>query len=468
MDLYVYDTKQRKKRRFEPLDNDHVRIYVCGPTVYDRVHIGNGLSAVVFDVFVRVLRAVFQRVTYVRNVTDVDDKINRRAQELGVPIEELTRDCTAAMHEDFSALGVLPPDVEPKATEHIEPIISMISSLIQQGFAYHANDHVLFYVPSDPNYGSLTNKSLEDLIDGARVEVAPYKRDPKDFVLWKPSTPELPGWDSPWGRGRPGWHIECSAMIREHLGNVIDIHGGGTDLAFPHHENEMAQSGCFHDDPDYVRYWMHNGMLNLGAEKMSKSLGNIQTIHELLQTHEGETLRYAILTGHYRQSLRWDDELISQSDRTLTSLYQALRNAEAIAGVAPTSEAFAQRSAEDIPIEVLTPLCDDLNTPRALAAMHDLASQLNVCKDAATANELRSKLLAGGWLLGLLTRNVSEFFTQDAALEEHEIERLIQERTEAKALKNYGRADEIRETLLEAGIAIEDTRNGTNWKVVKN
>lgn len=467
MDIHIYDTKRRKKRRFEPLDEDHVKIYVCGPTVYDRVHIGNGLSAVVFDVFVRVLRTVFPKVTYVRNVTDVDDKINARAFELGIPINELTRDCTDAMHEDYQALGVLPPDIEPRATDHINEIITMISSLIQQGHAYEAEGHVLFYVPSDPNYGSLTNKSLKDLIDGARVEVAPYKKDPKDFVLWKPSSSELPGWESPWGRGRPGWHIECSAMIRQHLGNEIDIHGGGTDLAFPHHENEMAQSGCFNDNPEYVKYWMHNGMLNLGAQKMSKSLGNIQTVQQLLQGHPGETLRYAILSGHYRQSLKWDDELIAQSDRSLTSLYQALRNAERIACESSPSEAYAQTRALDLPDEVLMPLCDDLNTPRALAGMHELASKLNLSTDVDEVKSLRHKLLGGAWLLGLLTRTVSDFFTQDASLAEAEIDLLIEERAAAKSAKRYDRADEIRADLLAKGIAIEDTRDGTVWKVVK-
>lgn len=468
MDIHIYDTKQRKKRRFEPLDADHVKLYVCGPTVYDRVHIGNGLSAVVFDVFVRVLRAVFEKVTYVRNVTDIDDKINNRALELGVPIDTLTAECTSAMHEDFEALGVLLPDVEPKATGHIKEIIAMISSLIQQGHAYEAEGHVLFYVPSDPNYGSLTNKTLDDLLDGARIEVAPYKKDPKDFVLWKPSTPELPGWKSPWGRGRPGWHIECSAMIREHLGDEIDIHGGGTDLAFPHHENEMAQSGCFNDNPDYVKYWMHNGMLNLGAEKMSKSLGNIQTVQELLQKHPGETLRYAILSGHYRQSLQWDDELIAQAERSLTSLYQALRNAERIAGNASTSEEITNARYSEPPDEVLIPLCDDLNTPRALAGMHELASRLNLANDAGEASSLRDKLLGGGWLLGLLTRSVAEFFTQDAGMAEADIDRLIAARLEARAEKRYDRADEIRAELLANGIAIEDTREGTLWRVVKS
>ena len=468
MDIHIYDTKRRTKRRFEPLEPGTVKIYVCGPTVYDRVHIGNGLSAVVFDVFVRVLREVYKNVKYVRNITDVDDKINKRASELGIPIEALTRDCIKAMHEDFAGLGILPPDVEPKATDHIAEIISMIASLLQQGHAYEADGHVLFYVPSDRNYGSLTNKTLEELLDGARVEVAPYKKDPKDFVLWKPSTPDLPGWASPWGHGRPGWHIECSAMIRMHLGDEIDIHGGGTDLAFPHHENEMAQSGCLTANPDYVKYWMHNGMLNLGAEKMSKSLGNIQTIHELLRDHAGETLRYAILSGHYRQSLRWDDELIAQADRSLTSLYQALRNAERLCGEASTSAAYSDRSSRELPTEVLEPLVDDVNTPRALAGMHEIATQLNQSKSVDDARMLRNKLLGGGRLLGLLTRSTAAFFTHDAALAEADIESLIEKRSLAKAARQYERADAIRARLLSNGIAIEDTRDGTLWKVVKD
>ncbi|MYD44693.1 MAG: cysteine--tRNA ligase [Gammaproteobacteria bacterium] len=467
MDINLYDTKRRAKRPFEPIDPNHVKIYACGPTVYDRVHIGNGLSAVVFDVLVRVLRACFPKVTYIRNITDIDDKINNRARELNVPIQTLAQECTDALQEDYAALGILPPDVEPKATEHIDEIIVMISSLIRQEHAYEADGHVLFYVPSDPEYGSLTNKSLDELLDGARVEVAPYKKDPKDFVLWKPSTPDLPGWDSPWGRGRPGWHIECSAMIRTHLGAEIDIHGGGTDLAFPHHENEMAQSGCFHKNHDYVRYWMHNGMLNLGSAKMSKSLGNIQTIHELLQDHAGETLRYAILSGHYRQSLRWDDELIDQSERSLTSLYQALRNSEKLC-TTDGEDVSTNASHNQFPSEVIGPLMDDLNTPRALAGMHELALRLNLATTSGAARELRDQMLKGGSLLGLLTRDVDAFFTQDATLDPEDIRRLIAERAAAKAKKHYDHADAIRADLLSNGIAIEDTRDGTIWKVVKS
>lgn len=467
MNLYIYDTKQRRKRLFEPANPDHVRIYVCGPTVYDRIHIGNGLSAVVFDVLVRVLRSLYPQVTYVRNITDIDDKINKRALELDIPIEELTEECTQWLREDFNSLGVLEPEIEPKATQHITEIQTMIEELIRRGHAYESNGHVLFYVPSDPHYGSLTNKTLEQLLDGARIEVAPYKRDPKDFVLWKPSTDDLPGWSSPWGRGRPGWHIECSAMIRKHLGSTIDIHGGGLDLSFPHHENEHAQSGCLEKNTDYVRYWMHNGMLNFGSQKMSKSLGNIQSVQELLTEHSGETLRYAILSGHYRQSLNWDDSLIEQSSRSLQSLYQALRVTEQKTGLSSeSSNAFSTSQCSEIPAEVIKPLLDDLNTPRALAGLHDLAGQLHRIESTEKLLTIRERLLSGAWLLGLLTQSVSEYFTADAGLPVERIEALIQERADAKRVKDFVLADKIRADLLEAGIAIEDSRDGTRWHVV--
>ena len=468
MDLYVYDSKRKQKRCFEPLDPNHVKIYVCGPTVYDRVHIGNGLSALIFDVFVRVLRCLFPKVTYVRNITDVDDKINNRAHELGIPISELTQTSTLALHEDFSGLGILPPDVEPRATEHIAEIIGMIEKLIEQEHAYFAEGHVLFYVPSDPHYGSLTNKTLEQLIDGARVEVAPYKRDPKDFVLWKPSTPALPGWESPWGRGRPGWHIECSAMIRKHLGPVIDIHGGGSDLAFPHHENEMAQSGCLEENTDYVRYWMHNGMLNFGNQKMAKSLGNVQLVHDLLKCHSGESLRYALLSGHYRQTLRWDDQLIEQSRRSLESMYQALRRAEQICGPIGTSKDFADVDCDGLSKSVLAALLDDLNTPRALAGLHELVTQINQSSSKSEIDLARKQLLTGGWLLGLLTHSISEYFTENAPIDVGLIEQRIAERDNAKRAKDYAKADAIREQLLQDGVAIEDTREGTIWRVLND
>jgi cysteinyl-tRNA synthetase len=319
MELQLYNTRTGRKDPFTPLDPQRVTMYVCGPTAYARVHIGNGLPAVVFDVLYRLLRVLYPRVDYARNFTDIDDKINAAAAAIEEPIAALATRFTAAYVEDFAALGVLAPTIEPRATDHIDEIVAMIERLIERGHAYENAGHVLFNVPSDPQYGTLSRRSLEDMLDGARVEVAPYKQDPKDFVLWKPSTPELPGWDSPWGRGRPGWHIECSAMIRKHLGETIDIHGGGSDLTFPHHENEAAQSRCANDADEYVRFWLHNGMLTLGDEKMSKSVGNIVTIRELLERYPGEVLRYALLSGKYRQQLAFSDALLEQAAGCWTS-----------------------------------------------------------------------------------------------------------------------------------------------------
>ena len=328
MDIYFHNTLTKEKERFAPIDPNRVTMYVCGPTVYDLVHIGNGRPAVVFDVVYRFLRVLYPAVEYVRNVTDIEDKINKAAMDNGEDIATLADRFTAAYQQDVVGLGVLIPDKEPRATEHIGEITNMIQRLVDGGHAYEAEGHVLFHVPSDPAYGSLSHRTLEDMIDGARVEVAPYKRDPKDFVLWKPSSADHPGWDSPWGRGRPGWHIECSAMIEKHLGMVIDIHGGGSDLTFPHHENEAAQSRCAHGSPDYVRYWLHNGMLTMGQEKMSKSLGNIVTLRLVLATHGGEVARYALLSAQYRSQLAWSEDLLRQSRRSLDSLYGALLEVE--------------------------------------------------------------------------------------------------------------------------------------------
>ncbi|MDD9961271.1 MAG: cysteine--tRNA ligase [Gammaproteobacteria bacterium] len=479
MELKLHNTLSGRKEVFRPLDPQRVTLYVCGPTVYGPVHIGNGRPAVVFDVLRRLLTSIYPEVVYVSNITDVDDKINAQALANGEPIQALADRFSAAYNDDVKALGVLPADVQPRATGHIPEIIAMIETLIDQGFAYAAEGHVLFHVPADPHYGCLSHRSLEDMLDGARVEVAPYKRDPKDFVLWKPSTPELPGWESPWGRGRPGWHIECSAMIHTHLGTRIDIHGGGVDLAFPHHENELAQSRCAHGQRDCVGYWLHNGMLTLGQEKMSKSLGNIVTIAELRQRHEGETLRYALLSGQYRSPLVWSDELLEQSRRSLDRLYGALRGGEPI----PPSEEF--------PEEVLTALADDLNTPGALAALHGIAGALNRTDDEAEAERLRRQLKAGGWLLGLLGKSADEHFqggveeledsgednslsatasfgaprsSANLRISAGEIEALIAERNQARKARKFDRADEIRDQLTEAGVELEDTRTGTRWK----
>ncbi len=464
MDIHIHDTYSGAKRRFEPRVPDEVTIYVCGPTVYDLVHIGNGLPAVAFDVFVRLLRVRYEKVTYVRNITDVEDKINAAALANGEAIEALTERFTARYLEDVAALGTLPPDVEPRATDHIAEIVAMIESLIARGHAYAAAGHVLFDVPSDPDYGTLSKQSLEDILEGARVEVAPYKRDPKDFVLWKPSTAELPGWDSPWGRGRPGWHIECSAMIRQHLGPTIDIHGGGSDLTFPHHENELAQGTCVEDGQQYVRYWMHNGMLRFGAEKMSKSVGNIVTIRALLAEHSGETLRYALLSGHYRHGLDWSERLLQQARASLDSLYQALLDAP---DDGTTALAWRDAPTEAFPESVLEPLCDDLNTPRALAAMHAIATEIHATGDPAMAAAARDRLLAGGWLLGILTASAREHFRRGAEVDAEWVEARIAARAAARAARDFARADAIRDELAAQGIELEDTADGTRWRAAR-
>jgi len=443
-------------------------MYVCGPTVYGYVHIGNGRPAVVFDVLYRLLLTRYPDVRYARNITDVDDKINAAAQACGESIAELTERFTAAYNEDVKALNALEPTVEPRATHHLREIIAMISTLIEQGHAYAADGHVLFHVPSDPDYGVLSKRSLEDMLDGARVEVAPYKRDPKDFVLWKPSPPDLPGWESPWGRGRPGWHIECSAMIHKHLGETIDIHGGGSDLTFPHHENELAQGRCATKGGTYVRYWLHNGMLTLGSEKMSKSLGNIRTIRDLLARHSGEVLRYALLSGQYRSPLAWSDDLLQQAKTSLDRLYQAL--VDTPKGNATSPSDFRSSPLESFPYGVLAPLCDDLNTPGALAALHGLASDMHRAMSAgagaaSSARALRDELLAGAWLLGILNEDPAAHFRVGSTVDPAEIEALIAERKVARSARNFARADQIRDDLLARGIELEDTREGTRWKV---
>jgi cysteinyl-tRNA synthetase len=466
-ELVFHNTLSGKKETFVPADPGHVTVYVCGPTVYNLVHIGNGRPAVVFDVLIRLLRTRYPRVTYVSNITDIDDKINAAAAENGEDIATLAERFALAYQEDISALGVRPPDVVPKATHHIAEIVDMIDTLIGKGHAYASEGHVLFHVPSDPEYGSLAKRSLEDMIDGARVEVADYKKDPKDFVLWKPSTADQPGWDSPWGRGRPGWHIECSAMVKKHLGDTIDIHGGGSDLTFPHHENEAAQSRCANDHPTYVRYWLHNGMLNLGTEKMSKSLGNVLTIRALLKKHSSEVLRYALLSGQYRSSLTWSDELLAQARASLDGLYQSLRDADDSSSL--TSRDMQGLAFPDYPNAVVAALCDDLNTPKALAAMHELANQVRRASDSEAKKYAVNQLLAGGWLLGLLVHTPENYFTQgqpgaEDSLSAEAIEQLLEQRKAARANGDYAGADRIRDDLLAAGIELEDSREGTRWR----
>jgi cysteinyl-tRNA synthetase len=418
-------------------------------------------------VLVRLLERHFPKVTYVSNITDIDDKINAAAAANNEPISVLAERFSAAYVEDMTTLGVRRPDIVPKATHHIEEIVNMIEQLIEQEHAYASAGHVLFHVPSDPLYGSLSKRSLEDMIDGARVDVADYKRDPKDFVLWKPSTDEQPGWDSPWGRGRPGWHIECSAMIKKHLGDSIDIHGGGSDLTFPHHENEAAQSRCANQTKDYVRYWLHNGMLTLGSEKMSKSVGNVRTVHGLAEQHSGEVLRYALLSGQYRSSLSWSDELLAQARASLDSLYQTLRDKPGADKI--TSLDFAVSQADSDPELVVKALADDLNTPQALAGLHELANRLRRASSTQEADNARQQLLAGGWLLGLLHEHPEEYFTSAKttaadAISNEEIDAKIQARQDARKNGDYQLADDLRDELAAAGIELEDSREGTRWR----
>ncbi|QIB67297.1 cysteine--tRNA ligase [Kineobactrum salinum] len=458
MSLKVYNTLSGKKEVFQPLQPDAVTMYVCGPTVYNLAHIGNARPVVVFDVLFRLLQTLYSTVTYARNITDVDDKIIAAARDSGRSIEAVTDEFTGKYREDMAQLNALPPTLEPHATHNIGAMIALTETLIAKGHAYESQGHVLFAVESMPDYGKLSRRSLDDMLAGARVEVADYKRHPGDFVLWKPAAVADPGWDSPWGRGRPGWHLECSAMIREHLGETIDIHGGGRDLIFPHHENEIAQSRCAHGG-DYVRYWMHNAYLDIDGEKMSKSLGNFRTVRELLQSFRGEVLRFALLSAQYRTPLNFSAELLEQAEATLGSLYSTLESVQDIepdaSAVELASEPFYQA------------LCDDLNTPLAIAELHALAKQLHKADDTAAKAALKARMLAAGELLGILQQEPQAWLQGDAAsdgITAAEIEGLIVARQQAKADRDYARADAIREQLLQQGVVLEDSREGTKWR----
>jgi len=461
MELKLYDTLTREKRVFEPLDwqdpkippeQKRVRVYACGPTVYDFVHIGNGRMAVVFDVLFRMLRHVYgaDHVVYVRNVTDVDDKINARAAERGIPIRDLTEETYRAYREDVAALGCLRPTVEPRATEHIDDMKVLIERLIAAGCAYVAEEHVLFHVPSMPDYGQLSKRSLDEMIAGARVDVAPYKRDPQDFVLWKPSKPGEPAWPSPAGiktPGRPGWHIECSAMSWRHLGETFDIHGGGIDLVFPHHENEIAQSRCAFHTPFMARTWMHNGFLQVQGEKMSKSLGNFVTIHELRQHWPGEAIRLALLQTHYRQPLPWTEAGLREAKHHLDAWY------------ALTAEVEPGMLCAD----VMDALADDLNTPKALAALHELRSEAAKGAKAAAAC-----LKASAQMLGLLQLPAAEWRDwrpAALAIDEARVTSLIAARNAARKARNFAEADRIRDELAAMRIELKDSKDGTTWQV---
>jgi cysteinyl-tRNA synthetase len=445
--IRLHDTMTREKREFVPQNPSRITMYVCGPTVYGRAHIGNARPAVVFDTLARLIRHEFgeNSLVYARNVTDVDDKIIASAEAEGVDPSVITERYEQHYLEDMGALGVQPPTIAPHATQEIPAMIAMIARLIERGNAYEAQGHVLFSVPSDPDYGVLSRRDRDAMIAGARVEVAPYKRDPADFVLWKPSSDDVIGWDSPWGRGRPGWHVECSAMIERHLGETIDIHGGGLDLIFPHHENEIAQSRCAHGGLPLARYWVHNGFVDMGSEKMSKSLGNIITPAELLREYDGEVLRLALLSGHYRQPLPWTHALIEQSKNLLDRLYRAVRDCE------PGGVDF----------EVLEALSDDLNTPRALARLSALDGP---------------NLKASAALVGMLGRTAQDYFqggvlgpvtlhaTATVRHTKESIERAIADRAEAKKNRDFATADRIRDELKSQGVVLEDGPSGTTWR----
>ena len=453
MEIQLYNNLSRRLEAFAPADPARVTMYLCGPTVYNYVHIGNARGPVVFDVLARLLRRRFDKLLYARNITDVDDKINNAAKELGVPIGEITAKYTAAYRADMLELGVVPQDVEPHATEHIPQIIAMIERLIASGHAYAAEGHVLFSVPSFPAYGQLSRRPPDEMLAGARVEVAPYKRDPGDFVLWKPSTPDLPGWDSPWGIGRPGWHIECSAMAEAHLGETIDIHAGGLDLQFPHHENEVAQSVCAHGGKVFARFWVHNGMLNFGGSKMSKSLGNVSILHELLATQPAEALRYALLSAHYRQPLDWSETLIEQSISTLNRLYGTLRD---LAGIDTVAD-------EQLPAAVEAALCDDLNTPAVLAEMARLAGEARRSDSIEEKRVLKAQLLSAGAIMGLLQQDPQAWFGQGGD-DDSRIQALVDERIAARKAKDFARSDAIRDQLAAEGVLLEDTAQGVRWR----
>jgi cysteinyl-tRNA synthetase len=393
----LYNTESKSKQEFVPADPQHVTMYVCGPTVYSYAHIGNARPPVVFDILARVLRTQYPKVTYARNITDIDDKINASAAKEGVDISVISERYTKAYNDDLNELGVLPPDIEPKVTEHIAEILQMITSLIEQEHAYEAEGHVLFSVSSYAEYGNLSKRDPEELLAGARVDVAAYKRDAGDFVLWKPSSDDQPGWDSPWGRGRPGWHIECSAMSETHLGKTIDIHGGGHDLIFPHHENERAQSVCAHGGEQYVRFWMHNGFVNVDKEKMSKSLGNVWLVKDLLDKAPGEAIRYVLMSAHYRAPLDWNDEVLAQAKSSLDRLYGALRSLSDVE--------LAENAGNQVPSAFMQALLDDLNTPKALSELFALSKRANTATDLEEKKQLKAALIQSGELLGLLQQD---------------------------------------------------------------
>jgi len=452
-DLKLYNTLERKLSNFNPIDPKNIKIYACGPTVYDFIHIGNARPLVIFDVLVRVLRNLYPKVTYVRNITDVDDKINQRAKEKKISISELTNQTIKNFHDDCLSLRNLIPEHEPKATDHINEMIEMIEKLLYKGFAYISSNNVLFSIEKYKKYGELSGRSLDEMISGSRVDVADYKKNPGDFILWKPSSDDIPGWNSPWGRGRPGWHIECSAMSKKYLGDHFDIHAGGSDLIFPHHENEIAQSCCANNSNLMANYWIHNGYVTSNGEKMSKSLGNFTTINNLLLNSNGESIRYSLLQAHYRAPLSFGKKTINEANKSLSRLYRA------VDGFKADGEADQ---------EILQNLSDDISTPKALARAHYLADQAN-----KGSQECAQKLKNSSSILGILSNSTENWFKYGnsnlinknvSSINDEEINKLILERKIAKENKDFLKADEIRDLLLKSNIILEDKPGITNWR----
>lgn len=460
MELHLYNTLTRQLERFAPAQPDLVTLYVCGPTVYNYPHIGNARPYTVFGVLAKLLRQQYPELRYARNITDVDDKINAAAAERGVPIDVVTRQYTQAFHEDMEAVGVtgeFAPNIEPRATAHIPGIVRMCERLIASGHAYAAEGHVLFDVDTYAGYGRLSRRTVKEMIAGARVEVAPYKRNPADFVLWKPSTDDLPGWESPWGRGRPGWHIECSVMAEAHLGDTIDIHAGGADLKFPHHENEIAQSVCAHGGAEFARYWLHNGFVTVEGRKMSKSIGNVLLIKNLRELAPPEALRYLLLNAHYRQPLDWSEKSLQQAKTTLDRLYGSLRDLADAADLAEPVRAD----------EVHAALADDLSTPQALAALSDLVRDAQKAEGPAARALAKARLQAAGNWLGLLQQDPAQWFQSGkSTLDVARIEALMADRVAARQSRDFARADAIRNELTAMGVALEDTSEGVRWKLL--
>ena len=457
MVLKIHNTLSGTKEIFEPVDNNHVRVYACGPTVYNYAHIGNARMAVVNDLLVNVLRTQFEKVTYVSNITDIDDKIIDAAHELNEPIKNLTTKYTKIYNDDMGYLNVKLPDIQPHATDHISEMIDLIKKLIENNYAYEKDGHVLFHVPSFSKYGVLSKRNRDEQIAGSRVEVAPFKKDPADFILWKPSPDPLPGWVSPWGFGRPGWHLECSAMSEKTLGLPFDIHSGGMDLVFPHHENEIAQTCSLddnHEPASFAKFWFHNGFVNVEGEKMSKSIGNIKLVHDLKKQYKGEVLRLTLLSAHYRQPLNWTKEIIDQNSKMLDRFYRSLKELQDV-----------EISSDLVSEDIMESLLDDLNTPKVLAKLNTLSNTLSSA-DTDEKRNIKNNLIATGKILGVMQEdpNIWLGYNQTANPEKEEIEGLINQRNEARRSKDFKLADQIRDKLKSKGIEIEDTKNGTIWR----